>query len=508
MSDSVSRLDNDTRRRLKAAVFDANSYHPSPDLKNLEANATRLKMIGVELWVPEGVALEWAEHLITDWNALTVGMRNSRKRLNGAGFDFPPLPQMTSDAVAAQFLAKIASIDNVKLIHLTPKNALAGLRDQILLHAPAKRKGINEKKEGIKTGASDSAWLRDVIDAVNSDISSLLFVTEDRDVTLALESWGHPSVLCCPRSRLRDLLFEVALDVDGATQMALAFLSSKMPNSQDYGDPTIGGEWLDIGPVDDLAEILVADAWDLEDVEVSNAGLVALNSVAGLIDLRSTDEFADVEDLLGEPSPLVSKLGNIVRQWVTLRVVFSATARATVVGKDPDGAAHERVVTKGGLTIWSTLELELVEGQVVSARPDGDSRARYNENEYANPSDCLSALTESLSCVPGFSDADDILTRLADIGDSVSVNLDGLPSQLSIEFLRHDSWAYSFSIGGSDVTASCEYDSGARVWGGDDSLDMYPPYYLAIDGLDATDDDPSWSISAWLIREMFSPSSS
>jgi hypothetical protein len=45
-----------------AVVIDANLWHKHLNLDRLTAHAARLLKSGIEVWVPEQVALEWAEH--------------------------------------------------------------------------------------------------------------------------------------------------------------------------------------------------------------------------------------------------------------------------------------------------------------------------------------------------------------------------------------------------------------------------------------------------------------
>jgi hypothetical protein len=63
------------------------------------------------------------------------------------------------------------------------------LKDQILQRPPGRR------KEKIKTGAADSAWLRDVLDRAGGDLSRVLLVTSDADIRPACREWGVPTPL-------------------------------------------------------------------------------------------------------------------------------------------------------------------------------------------------------------------------------------------------------------------------------------------------------------------------
>jgi hypothetical protein len=65
---------------LTAAVFDANCFgYGRPDLNYLEFLARRLAEVGIETWVPEPVAWEWAQHVADDWDAMRVRLGDEHR---------------------------------------------------------------------------------------------------------------------------------------------------------------------------------------------------------------------------------------------------------------------------------------------------------------------------------------------------------------------------------------------------------------------------------------------
>jgi len=77
------------------------------------------------------------------------------------------------------------------------------------------------RKEGVKTGASDSAWLRDVLDRAEGDVARLLFVSEDNDLRAALAAWQYAEPLTRSLKDLLATLFVVTVDSGAATPVLL-----------------------------------------------------------------------------------------------------------------------------------------------------------------------------------------------------------------------------------------------------------------------------------------------
>lgn len=93
------------------------------------------------------------------------------------------------------FLKRLAATEHVEIIPLSGRSAVEGLKDQVLQRGPASRKG------GVKTGGSDSAWLREVIDKADNATDRLLFLSSDNDIVQACERWGHEPPILRPNTR-------------------------------------------------------------------------------------------------------------------------------------------------------------------------------------------------------------------------------------------------------------------------------------------------------------------
>ena len=174
------RLSLEVRGYLRAVVFDANAFGLGrPDLAFLEDLARRLYTIGIETWVPEPVAWEWAQHLADDWEKVQTATAAERKQLRRARLTGHASPYADKRAVIDAFLEGLEAVAHLAVIPLPPESALLALKDQILLIPPGRRKG------DVKTGASDSAWLRAVLEEVDGDPARLLLVSQDKDVKAA-----------------------------------------------------------------------------------------------------------------------------------------------------------------------------------------------------------------------------------------------------------------------------------------------------------------------------------
>lgn len=122
------RLDLEDRKYLRAVVFDSNAFgHARPDVTFLEDVARRLHSIGIETWIPEPVAWEWAQHMAEDWQTVQSAMADERRRLRRAGLSPHISPYADSSAVAGAFLERLAGVAHLTVIPVSPENALAGL---------------------------------------------------------------------------------------------------------------------------------------------------------------------------------------------------------------------------------------------------------------------------------------------------------------------------------------------------------------------------------------------
>src|SRR5579883_257510 len=139
----MQALDSARRDALRAVVVDANVFSEGrPDLKRLDSLATRLADIDIEMFVPEPVAWEWAEHLAADIENHRVTTRATQKKLERALLNPGnlSLPYPSKQATVGAFLAALNSLEYVGILPLTGESARQALRDQILLTGPGSQK--------------------------------------------------------------------------------------------------------------------------------------------------------------------------------------------------------------------------------------------------------------------------------------------------------------------------------------------------------------------------------
>lgn len=473
------RLDRVARNRLRAVVFDANAFgHARPNIGYLRAIAQRLSEVNIETWVPELVAWEWAQHLSEDWRTLTTSSSTERSNLASAELRSPdPIYSDEADVVEA-FLAVLRSINNVTIVELTPGNAAAGLRDQIMLTGPAAR------KKDTKTGASDSAWLRDCIDRADG-IEDLIFVTEDKGIKTACEQWGYGKPLTRTRSELRATLFEVELDTGTAAWQVLSHLSRLLPAPIAAGPTTDQAVY--IGKITGLESAIESDDREWADVRAHAAELTRLKMPAGIrlvtVEQRETQQ--------NELSP--------VRRTISASVAFLATGRATVSYNDED----TQIRGYDDLLVIAELSFEVENERIISMRADGDAVAHLPSTNFRDGDDAIMELQDALAGIPGVTGEVGLLKRDDPDESYVLVSPVGT-ADLAIHWPRYlDEWATEIRVSvnddaivNSDVI-SCEHDVGARV-GGADGWDLYPPFVVSGDGPIASE-NPIWAVPAWVI---------
>lgn len=171
---------------LRAIIFDANALgNGLPHLGKVRRIADLAADAGVETWVPELVALEWAEHLVREVETFRVAAKSAVKMMSAAGIKVQPLVfPSDGQGVAEDFLRKLEAVPGVTIVELSGDAARAGLRDQILQTGPGR------KKQGVKTGGSDSAWLRDVLVKAGGSFDDVALLSQDGDVQVACKALG------------------------------------------------------------------------------------------------------------------------------------------------------------------------------------------------------------------------------------------------------------------------------------------------------------------------------
>lgn len=483
------------RQPLQAVVVDANAYGPvGPDILALAELARDLAAIGIQTWIPEPVAWEWAEHLAAQWTAAVNTVMTPSRQLRRAGL--PPLFVRPSyrdrDEVIAAFLTRIEGVPHTEVVSLTGESARQGLKDQVLQRSPAKTKSDQK----VKTGGSDSAWLRDVIAKAGGAADELLFLSADADIKRAYEQWGHPPPLMRTVNEIRASLFEDVPATEEDTWLVVRYLVARMPHDLQSTTPAADGTVADeplIGNTPGLAAVLDPDP-DHDTLLAAN--LTRLTALAGVTSVtRKQPEIDEVDD--GEV------VGGLVTRTLRCTAFFLAEAEASMNYIDGDGQVSPGTATRQGLLVRTRLAFEVHDQTVTRARSDGDAVV-FLSSTFADNGDALEELGEALTTVPGLKLPPD----WGDWKDGVEqeIQIAGRDEIIELHWTHHDFGGLTLLLGDDEVSLTCEYDQTKWV-GGKDGFEIEPPYYLDAEYFTADSDlyvtaDTIWSIPAWIITQL------
>lgn len=465
--------------------MDANAYGDvGPDITSLTALAKDLDAIGIYTWIPQPVAWEWAEHLAKQWTAARNAIKTPAKHLWRAGL-LPLRLEPRYDnraAFIAAFLDRLERIPHVEVVPLTGETAIEGLKDQILQRLPAKTKTDQE----VKTGGSDSAWLRDVIAKASGAAEELLFLSEDKDIEVAYQEWGHPPPILRSRRDIRGSLFEYVPASIEDTWLVVQYLVDRMP--LDLRDPAPAAE-ADaplIGNTPGLVEILDPDPVDYQVVTAAN--LTQVTALAGLGPVTRKQPEPDDNGEGSSDGPATRTL--------MARAFFLADAEAALTYRDVDSeVTTQTTVSRAGLLVRTRLAFEVHDQTITSARSDCDAvvftSSRFDENW-----DALEELGEALTEVPGLELPEDWGDWKNDTEQQIWIA--GKDKVIDLSWSHGDWGNLSLILGDEEVSVHCAYDEDAWV-GGRDGFPLDSPYYIVTEGTPFATADAIWAIPAWII---------
>jgi hypothetical protein len=487
-------LPKKVREGLQAVVVDTNAYGAvGPDIIRLGALATDLNAIGVYTWIPEPVAWEWAEHLAKEWTAARNGIKTPADHLWRAGLPLLRLEPHYDDRAAfiAAFLDRLDRIPHVEVVRLTGESAVEGLKDQILQRPPAKTKS----NPAVKTGGSDSAWLRDVIAKANGAAGELLFLSEDKDIKAAYQEWEYPLPLLSSERDIRACLFE---DVPASIQdiwLVVQYLVGRMP--LDLRDPATATD-ADaplIGNTPGLVEILDPDPVDYHVVTAAN--LTQLTALAGLGPVTHKQPEPDHDGK-------VSSDGPATRRTLMATAFFLAEAEATWIYRDVDSEeVTTHTMSRTGLLVRTRLAFEVHDQTITSARSDSDAVV-FTSSCFHENADALEELGDALTAVPELELPEDWGLWKDDTEQQIRIA--GKDKVIDL-FWSYGDWGnLSLILGDEEVSVHCEYDDDAWV-GGSDGIHVNPPYYIVTEGTPFATADAIWAIPAWIIARLVQPDS-
>src|SRR6266704_3621525 len=184
--------------QLRAVVLDTNCMSRGRiNLDRLREWADDLRSESIELWLPETVVWEWAEHSAADLAVATGTYQASWPGLVAAGFDLPAIEDLSPERATQMVIDAIMSVhENVVIVAIDGASAHAALRDQILQLPPGSKVNTKEKRTPwVKTGAADSAAVR-AVHAHAGGSSDYAVGTRDShwSKTYAAQGWDVPSI--------------------------------------------------------------------------------------------------------------------------------------------------------------------------------------------------------------------------------------------------------------------------------------------------------------------------
>lgn len=477
-------LDPAVRKKVRAVVVDSNVYgHAKPDLANLAHMALRLNGIHVETWVPELVAWEWAQHLADDWNVIATAASAERKNLSRAGVPLPApsLVYETPAGLVRAFLEKISQTPYLRIIPATPENALAGLRDQVLQLAPGRR------KSNVKTGASDSAWLRDVLDAAEES-AQLLFLTSDRDIKTAFATWKLAPPVMCTRAELGATLFGVTLD-DGRAAWAIFQYVDDLFLYEEKADELAA---FDIGNAPELSAA-IARTINSAETQVYESSIIRLKSLAGIdsVSIESAPRQGPAVTSHGQlgPQPLCRAVAD---------VFVIADARASV-GQSVPAPAPEPVDVCN-ILVRARLAFDFADLTITAASVEDDAEVLVFGADFASSADAVGEIRQALLKVP-------LLTMPPDFGPNSEsgprhVLYSAGDVYLEAVWKKSRVWTLEFTFENEWLTdgarISCEYRQ-SNLLSGQGEQGSILPYRVVVEDGYIPRENPIWGLSAWII---------
>ncbi|WP_405593766.1 hypothetical protein OG741_37845 [Streptomyces sp. NBC_01410] len=466
-------LPESVRHGLRAIVFDTNSFpRGGLDLGLLQEWAQRALDDGFEVWVPEPVLWELAEHAAASWEAWRASTNRARKSMQAAGLRIPSDDPYSSRAeVMAAVDASVRSLaPSVRIIALDGDLAVEAIRDQVQIRPPAK------KKSDVKTGAADSAWIRQVLRAADNDIASFVIVGADADVYDAFRGWSLPKPHMVPLQALQGTLFVLEAPSNETKDALVRFLQGMV------GQPLEAGrtpdEDLTLGQVGVLTELV--DDW--EDDQIRDVELGPIRAVVGMNEVK------------------ISRRG-----LATAQVFLLVEAEYSGWRIDEDGTlvAHSSNIPQ--ILVRDVLSFTLDGGAVTRARSETAQATAYraDNHAYSDPSDALNELIDALRLIPGAEE--DLELMVGDRGSTTYTN--GFDLVLEVEHGGGDPhWTATFTLSKEEWSATlevrCEWDSLRVPY---EDPDIFPAYVLTSDEAYDRNIPAEWAPAAWVINHMWPP---
>jgi hypothetical protein len=453
---------------VRAVVIDSNIMGKAGDLR-LDT-LSRISDIAhrdghLEVWVPEPVLWEWTEHAARTYAETAEHLRASANRLRRAGIQVPELP------LAAAELRKtiedaVARIAHVRVVKLAPQDAVLAIRDQILVMPPGERVAGRDKM--IKTGASDSAWMRAVHAEARHASSTYIILSQDNDVHTAYRAWGLDVPLILPSVNALSRLLE-GTEFPPMTVQLMQQVVAHIEREEWYAPAfdLVDAGGLSLKALGDDDRYLQVDL-TLESV-VQSAGLANL----------------DVVDRIGSVQATLFMIGLVeVTGWYH----SDATDRLEAASA---GVVEALLRTP----VLLTPDVDEPEGMLLTF--EDTTEARPLSHEWRSADDAFEALLAALRSLPG---CEELEWSVHISPGSGRVSGDGsseCPLGLSFESANvHLSWTAGITHSGTTVEVTCGPLDPNRI----DEVWTMQGTARAADGSELASVSDPWSCAAVLLR--------
>ncbi len=448
---SLNALPKQEASRPDAVVFDTNVWSSGRfNADTLKSRATRLGKAGIKVLIPEVILWEWASHSAQDAkNGIDSWRRLAKAGLVSGSY---PGPHNHVDVLErlGEFLAKIP---NIQIVPVSGDASIAGLRDQVLQTGPG------STKQGVKTGAADSTWVRDVLKAVGDDPAKVNFVSGDvKGVRGTCQELGVTN----PRIVTEHELFTALFAFDPAPASVTRLVTDHLLTTFDSALAADDGH---TPPM---------DAW----IAVTEFDLV--HTPIGLEDLYSGDSVTlDPEPtLIGVRDVEVLNFDEEKPNEATVRFEVVLLGQLTVWGYDldADGTVESTTTTLWNQLIKAPMIAEVQDLTLRNLTSDGPATVSDSEQRFPDGQEARQWLADVLTAFEGVT-----VHELDDEGSPGTASDD--PGLL---FIEADELALRSPLGRT-VTVSFSgsiYDDwtaepGVRGWAGRDSFDSADPFFLA-----------------------------
>jgi hypothetical protein len=462
---------------VKVLLVDTNlGPHGYPDIERVERLAAAAEQYDIEVVVPEIVVWEWAEHVWGRIEPLKQMQSQANGTLRKAGL--PAIRTKSSPAhvltVAKSLTKRINEVPNASVIPARKKNAKRALRDQIL------QQGSGIVKDGVKTGAADSAWMRDALSYVDGDPAKLLFVSDNlSDITRVFELLKlKPPQAANWWNTLSQLGEFNPASVSHPSALSLqSYIRGVLPQYL-YGGMH-GDE-----PSDEIP------LWQLTVEATALAGLPEGATVQAT-EVRALSQLVSMDSVAVSSMPKAD-------EKVRARLHFIGDVAVQYYELDSDGAVESFEDFLDDVVISVDIQFTLV-GDTWLYDTSYDVRALdMTRADFEESSDALGELMTILEPL-----IEDLPAGWPlDDEDPIESVTNGHKTEVLFEGDSGDNWTVRILTDDGEAAVSCEYDPSTYVWAGKDGFHIRPPYVLTstVNGVSRSS---IFSVLAWLLGTLY-----